>query len=444
LKAKNRLSKKIKFINERPNRPYRPKIKKLDATDAMDDRKQTIFFLKNMTTDFRYKLIKRGKAVCPQCERKTFVLYIDTETGNPLHSTVGKCDRSDNCGHHYSPKQYFADNGMNKQPYISIHTTPKPQPKKAVSFIDNDVFKKTLVWYDSNILIKYLYGVVGIEKVMPVVDAYHVGTTKNGGSVFWQIDNQNKVRSGKIIHYKTDGHRNHDIMPNWVHSTLKLPDFNLSQVLFGEHLLRDSTKVVAIVESEKTAIIASVYLPSFTWLATGGKQNFSLIERCAALKSKKVVLFPDLKAFDDWKTKATELKSKLKIDISVSDLLEKNANEQERAAGLDIADYLLKQAPSTVVETADTQVTAVSTAPEAETTPAVSKTTQDKRLICYVSDTGTLYIPTPPDCKTTYTVRESVEAYNNRTGKIGFMPMQDVDVSGMRQVFINHCRPTLS
>jgi hypothetical protein len=45
---------------------------------------------------------------------------------------------------------------------------------------------------------------------------------------------------------------------SWVHSVLKLPNYNLSQCFFGEHLLIDTTKTVAIVESEKTAVIASV------------------------------------------------------------------------------------------------------------------------------------------------------------------------------------------
>jgi hypothetical protein len=203
---------------------------------------------------------------------------------------------------------------------------------------------------------------------MQAVGMYNVGTTKDGATIFWQIDGNNRIRAGKIIHYKADGHRNHDVMPqvNWVHNTLKLPDFNLSQCLFGEHLLRDTTKIVAIVESEKAAVVASIYLPSYLWLATGGKQNFSLIERCVALKGKKIVLFPDLKAFDDWKTKTDKFKNKL--NISVFDLLEKNAIEQERAAGLDIADYLLKQVPE--VETADTQAIQVIAIP---TKPAVVK-----------------------------------------------------------------------
>jgi hypothetical protein len=257
---------------------------------------------------------------------------------------------------------------------------------------------------------------------MSAVDAYHIGTTKGGGTIFWQIDNQNKVRTGKIIQYAMNGRRRKDAVPpvRWVHTTLKINDFSLIQCLFGEHLLRDSTKMVAIVESEKTAIIASVYLPNYIWLATGGKQNFSLIERCAELKAKKVVLFPDLKAFEDWRARADELKKKLKFDISVSDLLEKSATEQERAAGLDIADYLLKQAPSTVPEVV-----------KHETEPT------GKQYQAYVSDTGTLYIPTLPDGRITYTVYPDVEAYNQRSTLPKIVPMQSVDISEMKQVFIN-------
>ena len=48
--------------------------------------------------------------------------------------------------------------------------------------------------------------------------------------------------------------------PNWVHKVLNLPEFSLQQCFFGEHLLKGNTKPVAICESEKTAIIASVYL----------------------------------------------------------------------------------------------------------------------------------------------------------------------------------------
>jgi hypothetical protein len=97
---------------------------------------------------------------------------------------------------------------------------------------------------------------------------------------------------------------------------------------------------VAIVESEKTAIIASVYLPQFIWLAVGSKTNLTN-ERMKVLTGRKVVLFPDLNCFDLWQSKAIEF-SKI-TSISVSDLLERKATTEERKAGLDLADYLLKE-----------------------------------------------------------------------------------------------------
>ena len=54
---------------------------------------------------------------------------------------------------------------------------------------------------------------------------------------------------------------------NWLHTTLKrchqLPkDWQLTQCLFGEHLLpQRPDKTVALVESEKTAIICAALMP---------------------------------------------------------------------------------------------------------------------------------------------------------------------------------------
>jgi hypothetical protein len=116
--------------------------------------------------------------------------------------------------------------------------------------------------------------------------------------------------------------------------------------LFGEHLLIDKCKPVAIVESEKTAIISSIYLPQFIWLAFGGI-GFN-IDKCSILKGRTVTLFPDLSkpkegqltAFEKWSNKAKEL-SHLAI-FTVSDLLERKATEAERKQGLDLADLLIK------------------------------------------------------------------------------------------------------
>ena len=65
---------------------------------------------------YRYQLEKyRGRStrhVCPQCGRKSvFTRYIDTENNNMyISDNVGKCNRLDKCGYHYTPHQYFTDN----------------------------------------------------------------------------------------------------------------------------------------------------------------------------------------------------------------------------------------------------------------------------------------------------------------------------------------------
>jgi hypothetical protein len=203
-----------------------------------------------------------------------------------------------------------------------------------------------LAGYGNNTLIKGLCQIAGQEKTMAAVRMYGVGTTKDGATIFWQIDAKGNVRTGKVLQYKPDLHRNKDGKPNWAHKALRLPDFNLQQCLFGEHLLAGNNNTVAIVESEKSAVIGSIYHPRYVWLATGGKQNFGLIEKAAGqLQGRKVKLVPDLKATADWEAKATELRNKCKLDISVYKYLERIATEEERADELDIADFLLRNAP---------------------------------------------------------------------------------------------------
>ena len=195
-----------------------------------------------------------------------------------------------------------------------------------------------------NNFVKFLIDLLGVEVASELVSRYFIATSKhwNGATVFWQIDVQGKVRTGKIMLYSpTTGKRvkNLELPVYWVHKVLKQPEFELKQCLFGEHLLIEKTKPVAIVESEKTAVIASVYLPQFIWVAVGSLTNLNA-EMCSILKGRTVTLFPDLNGFDKWSSKAKEL-SHLAL-FTVSNLLERKANEAERKQGFDLADYLIK------------------------------------------------------------------------------------------------------
>ena len=128
----------------------------------------------------------------------------------------------------------------------------------------------------------------------------------------------------------------------WVHSLLKMPDFNLRQCFFGEHLLpMNRDKPVAIVESEKTALVATYYLPEYVWLATGGKHGCFNTDALRVLRGRQVTLFPDLGATQQWREKLPLLKS-LGIEANIFNFLEESASDDERTEGYDMADYLLQ------------------------------------------------------------------------------------------------------
>jgi hypothetical protein len=184
-----------------------------------------------------------------------------------------------------------------------------------------------------------------------VAEHYALGATKSKEVIFWQIDIHGKVRTGKIMQYNAETgrrlkHENGAI--DWVHNKLKksgtLPeDFNLQQCFFGEHLLKlYPNKPVAIVESEKSALIASAVFPDLIWLAAGNLNGLS-IEKAKILKGRNVTLFPDLGAFEKWSEKSTEIQMQCDCNINISSLLEDIATESQRTEGLDIADFMIIQ-----------------------------------------------------------------------------------------------------
>jgi hypothetical protein len=287
---------------------------------------------------------------CPNCQQKskTFSHYIDTETFEHVNPTVGKCNRENSCGYHYTPKEYFQDNNIlfASQPSKAYKLKPKPEQTKPISYIPVEVFKASLnpTVLQPNYLVRFLVDLFGAEVANELIGRYFIATSKhwNGATVFWQIDTKGKVRTGKVMLYNlVTGKRVKEPFNHiyWAHKALKQPEFEIKQCFFGEHLLIDKIKPVAIVESEKTAVIASVYLPQFIWLAVGSLSNLNS-EKCSILQGRTVVLFPDLQGFDKWNNKAKELAHL--ANFTVSNLLERKATEAEKKQGLDLADYLIK------------------------------------------------------------------------------------------------------
>lgn len=125
-------------------------------------------------------------------------------------------------------------------------------------------------------------------------------------TVFWQVDEQNRIHSGKLMTYKTDGHRNKDIKPTFVHAELQYlypkDKYKYVPTLFGMHLLnRFPGQTVNIVESEKTALIMSIAYGTL-WMATGGLENLKReILQPIIDQGRDIILYPDKDGIESWK-----------------------------------------------------------------------------------------------------------------------------------------------
>ncbi len=253
-------------------------------------------------------------------------------------------------------------------------TEPAP-----IYFLPHEVMTKTLGHYDRNEFARFLSGRFGYAVAADLLKRFHIGTSKRwpGACIFWLIDEQNRVRGGQIALYDQTGHKvkstdsggNKQVCITSVRAALKwkyrdlIPpgwlaafpdDAETWPVVFGLPQLQHASAdmPVAIVEGPKTAITCSHLLPGFVWLAVGSK-SYLKTERLASLRGRKIMLYPDLNAYHDltnargrtikgWLTLATQLRAD-GFDIHVSDVLEQLATDEERAKGLDLADFLLRE-----------------------------------------------------------------------------------------------------
>jgi hypothetical protein len=217
--------------------------------------------------------------------------------------------------------------------------------------------------FTQNNFIQFLKTLFTPDEVKNAILKYLIGTSKHwsGATVFWQVDNNEKVRHGKVMLFnfetgkrqkRTDG----KAYISSVRSILKLQNFHLNQCLFGLHLINESNqKTIAVVESEKTAVIMSVFKPQYIWVATGMKGGFKY-ENLKPIKDYKIIAFPDKSEFNDWHNKAIELNA-VGFKINVSEWLE----QTDYKDGTDLADVYIDEdanvQPETMRELTATEIT---------------------------------------------------------------------------------------
>jgi len=288
----------------------------------------------------RYHLDKSSRKFrCPACEKKRFVRYIDQD-GRYLPDDIGRCDREIQCEYHKPPREADGIELSNR-----LYSPPKQEKTAtAIHYLPEYVLKASKRNYEANTFVKWMSTLPGwdFERAEAASRLYRVGTGSkdvHGWAIFWQIDEKEKIRSGKLMKYDQTGHRVKDgYSQDWIHSKMKkaelLENFELVQCFFGLHIVDDS-KPIAICEAEKTAIIASQYLSQFYWIAAGQLHGINQ-HKLKPLRGKSITLFPDIGAFDLWTEKAEEYSGM--ANIQVSDLLETKAPDEHK--GYDLADYL--------------------------------------------------------------------------------------------------------
>lgn len=336
-----------------------------------------------METQHQYILDKSSKKYhCPQCNKKTFVLYIDTLTNEYLPEQYGRCDRESKCNYFLNPynDDYFKEQNKNDRNWESLKTQKQLKSNREATnktvFFDFETFKKTLSNYEQNIFIQNLIQNVAfpfeVDEVTNIIELYRLGTVANGyraGAItFPFIDVQSNVRAIQVKQFDETNHttgtdflhsiiekhhnRNNTQLPEWLQAYTK-QDKRVS-CLFGEHLLNKyPSNPIALVEAPKTAIYGSLYfgLPNttkdFIWLAVYNKSSFSF-NKLNVLQNRNVFVFPDLSkdgnTFKEWESKAKDFEKQITgCRFVFSDLLERFADEQDRDNGNDIADILIKQ-----------------------------------------------------------------------------------------------------
>ena len=376
------------------------------------------------------KAHREWNTTCPSCGRRgKFSPYIDTATMRPVDDCqCGRCNRLSNCGYHLPPREmprtedygsresqdYSSQkinshaNLANHAKFASLHSRIVPRQHSAMPTNASEASvlreiceirvrqnnqreqerhyekmrracEQSQPW--GSHLVTWLRTRFPREAVAAALKRYRVGGTPGGATLWWQIDEQGRVHTGKAMLYNPlTGHRvkEQGFPVNWAHRMRRYgepSELVVPQCLFGEHLINVDVNandnrhpdgmhrgaqssfssssslalqaatppLVMLVESEKTALIMSLIKPDTVWLATGGKANFKE-QMLWPLLGHEVAVYPDADALHDWAVRIAqlnrELGHRLYIPTGYYNLMD---HDEARREGWDLADILLRE-----------------------------------------------------------------------------------------------------
>ena len=257
-------------------------------------------------------------------------------------------------------KKYLIDTDMNDFNYTPPPPRPKPAPLPMLA-LPMAMVESREPGREQNTLVNWLrtgirWDATQRRRIDDVLKAYHVGHARQGHTIFWQIDNNGIVHTGKMMLYRPDGHRDREARYgfDWIHSALfrdkRLPQWDEDKqearpTLFGLHLLDryGPFATVNIVESEKTALIMAIAYGNHSgqvWMACGGLEMLNR-ERLKPIieQHRRIVLYPDRDGIDRWRAKLENLRYD-RMHLNAEPVL--NWWREEDGPKADVADVVVR------------------------------------------------------------------------------------------------------
>lgn len=266
------------------------------------------------------------------------------------------------------------------RPTATKRTAPTPPTATAApDYLTTEQVRAAQSHAEETALFAWMAQEFGEQAVRFIFGVYKVGASKhtapNGyrAAAFPYIDTAQRVVDCKLFHIDpTTGSRKtaaplrswtdrdgkpQELRSSWALAELNadrrrrnLPELNRAKWCnFGDHLLPERpTAEVALVESEKSALICALTYPDKIWIAVGSKNNLTP-ERCKPYIGRTITIFPDRDGYNDkpradghgidkgWRTIARELAA-----AGLSVRIDTTTERHEGKPNDDIADLILR------------------------------------------------------------------------------------------------------
>lgn len=275
---------------------------------------------------FFFEKQPKSKGTCPVCKSVGEFRYYEDRSGNRLPEIFGKCENKNRCKHHIIPTKNDLPIQSSSSPQIvrdepTIFVLPKGSVLNEIlkhlesqeSHLHNFLFKK-------GITVEHLR-------------QHGLGNNlKSGKTVYVLRNEKGEIANAKYISYLDSGHRDKNSKT-----------FSLKQPLGGEKYLiplygadllsNEKSKLVVVVESEKTKIVAAFYYPEYDWVSCSSADGLTA-QKLKVLVGREIIWLCDA---DDAGRKNSSIRNLEKggFKYRVVDLFPNKSN------GYDIADALL-------------------------------------------------------------------------------------------------------